>query len=432
MEKNDFELAEYIKKRILEIRELEDRSLFRQVVEEALLKVHEYNRRAYQELEERVLEECRSPKNRYAISLTLTNPAHYDATDSFLYPMCPEDLQIMELSCGEIQKQLNNKEDVRLYSIFVKAGASRVQKLCRQKERRFNGIIKTKHREYRAAFCLRRKDKYLKQIEKLYSIFLASGQPWTTVCTAYLHKLFEVCLVECEEMKGEEEILEIIPDFEEYGDVVEYDVIPLWNLHWIKEKSSTYPEPCVDKINYEHQIFAQRLNPKCEYLIQNPDVEITGIRRRQGDLLITCPEEKPWEWQMYEIHPDQGKGHYFYPVLSNQRKDSFSVNLADMYRMSIKTRGEMARVMEAFPYREYLQFHDFILCDTLPEELLSINYNMDDFLVDELRINRPGQPMIIEFKAKDKSNYLNEDIMSFLVTQVQKILPEFICAGRLI
>ncbi len=432
MEEQGFDLVEYVRRRMLEIEDIKDRRLFRQIVEETILKVHEYNRCAYQELEERVLEECRLPKNRYAIFLTLTDLAHYDVTDCFMYPMCREDLQVVELSCAEIEKQLNQKEEVSLYTVFIKANAAEIGKLCSQPKRRFGGRIKTKYREYRAAFCLRRQDKYLKQIESLYSIFLASGQPWTTVCTAYLNKLFELCLTECEEMKGEEKILEIIPDFEEYGDVVEYDVFPLWNLKRIQEKSSTYPEPCINKINYEHQIYSQRLDPECEYLVCNPEVEITGIRRQRGDLLITCPEEKPWEWQLYEIHPDRGTREYPYPVLSNQQKDSFSANLTEMYRMSIKTKGEMARLVEAYPYDDYMEFHDFILCDALPDQLRSINYNMDGFLMDELRINRPGQPMIIEFKAEDKSHYLNEDIMSFLVTQVQKILPEFICMGRLV
>ncbi len=432
MVKQDFELTEYIKKRMLEIVELEERSLFRQVVEEALLKVHDYNRQAYQELEKKVLQECRSPRQRYAISITMTDLKHYDATDSFMYPMCSEDTQTIELTCQDIQKELDGGRERRLYTVFIKVSASQVYKLCKEEDRLFSGIIKTRNREYCADFRLKKSQKYLKLIEELYSIFSTSGQPWSTVCTAYLNKLFDVYLVKCEELKGEEPILEIHPDLEEYGGAVEYGVIPLWNLYPIREKSSTYPDPCIDKINYEHQIFAQRLNPECEYIVQNRDVEITDIRRLNGDLFITCPEEKPWEWQLYRINQDEKKNQYPYPILSNQYKNSFSGAITEMYRMSIKTKGEMGRLMEAFPYEGYVQFHDFILCDSLPEEIIPGNYNMDAFIFDEFRINKPGQPMIIEFKAVDRTNYLNEDIMSFLVTQAQKILPDFLCMGRLI
>ena len=88
-----FDMEEYIHKRMLEIKNLEDRSLFRQVVEEALLKVHDYVRQAYQELEEKVLEECQSSQKHYTIYTTITTPEKYDATDSFLYPMRSEDIK---------------------------------------------------------------------------------------------------------------------------------------------------------------------------------------------------------------------------------------------------------------------------------------------------------------------------------------------------
>ena len=432
MEKEQFDLTEYVRKRMMEITELEDRSLFRQVMEEALLKLHDYTQRAYQELEEKVLGECRPSQSRYAIYLTITDDEHYDATDSFLHPMRPEDTKKTKLFCQDIQEGIKKGEEQRLYTVFLRTSASKIYELLGKEERVFTGTIKTRCREYQASFVLKQNKEYLQLIEELYSIFGTSCQPWYTACTAYLNKLFDVCLVSCEEMKENEAIAGIQPDFEEYRGVVEYGVIPLWNLQSIQEKSSTYPDPCLDKINYEHRIFSQRLNPECEYLVKNKDVEITGIRRLNGDLHITCPEVKPCEWQLYQINLDKVRGHYPNPVLSNQYKDSFSGSITEMYRKSIKTKGEMARLVEAFGYENYISFHDFRLCDSLPKECIPANYNMDWFILDELRVNRPGQPIVIEFKAVDPGNYLNEDIMSFLVTQVQRILPDFVCAGKLI
>lgn len=427
-----FDMEEYIHKRMLEIKNLEDRSLFRQVVEEALLKVHDYVRQAYQELEEKVLEECQSSQKHYTIYTTITTPEKYDATDSFLYPMRSEDIKKTKLFLKDICKGIKKGEEQRLYTIFLKGSATNVYGLLNEDYRVFTGIVKTTHGEYRAGFCLRQNKEYLEMIKELYSVFDTSCQPWTTVCTAYLNKLFDVYLVNCERIKENEEIVQIQPDFEEYTELVEYDVIPLWNLRPIIEKSSTYPNPCIDKINYEHQIFSQRLNPECEYLIRNTDVEITNIRRLQGDLYITCPEEKPCEWQLYEINLNRKKGNYPNPILSNQYKDSFSGNITEMYRKSIKTKGEMARLVEAFDYKAYIKFHDFYFCDSIPKECISANYNMDTFISDELRENKPGQLMVVEFKAEDPENYLNEDVMSFLVTQLQKILPDFFCAGKLV
>ena len=51
-------------------------------------------------------------------------------------------------------------------------------------------------------------------------------------------------------MEKEGEILEIRADFEEYGEQILLDMIPLWNLSDLTEKTSTYPIPCIDQIHY--------------------------------------------------------------------------------------------------------------------------------------------------------------------------------------
>lgn len=39
--------------------------------------------------------------------------------------------------------------------------------------------------------------------------------------------------------------------------------------------------------------------------------------------------------------------------------------------------------------------------------------------------------MLLHFTAADPGNFLNMDIMSFLVTKAQKLFPEYHCAGVL-
>jgi len=118
--------------------------------------------------------------------------------------------------------------------------------------------------------------------------------------------------------------------------------------------------------------------------------------------------------------------------LSNQSKESFAGSLTEMFRRSIKTKSELARMMEAFSYSNYVVFQDFEILDTVPEALQVCNYNMDGFILDEIRIGNSCQALVLSFQAAQQGHYLNEDIMSFLVTQVQKLFPEYLCIGRLI
>ena len=92
----------------------------------------------------------------------------------------------------------------------------------------------------------------------------------------------------------------------------------------------------------------------------------------------------------------------------------------------------MARLVESFEYGNYVEFSDFYISDKASETCLLKNYNMDEFIQDEIRTENIRKALVIQFSVKDPACYLNEDIMSFLVTQIQKIFPEYLCVGELL
>ena len=431
MEENSgFDMEEYINRRMLEISRLEDRALYREVVGDVLLKLYQYNQESYGRLEDRILSEDKPEQGGYAIYLTMTDREHYDATDEFMYPMAEEDVRKTEVSYQEVREALAEKRKLRLYTIFLEASASHVYRML-QEDREFHGMIRTRNREYRGTFLVRRNEKYLDMVKELYYIFAANHQPWVTVCEAYLAKLLDVYLCSAESLPEKDDIEEIRVDFEEYSEWVRTEMIPLWNLRKIHEKTSTYPEPSIDKTNYEHQLSPHRLNADCEYLVMNTDVEITNIRRVKGDLLITCPVDRPCDWSLYQVNQRKDRLRYPYPVLSNGYKESFSGSITEMYRRSIKTKAEMARLIESFPYDGYVRFRGMEIGEAFPKDWEGSNYNMDGFIQDEIRIGHSRQVLTLFFAPVDRENYLNEDIMSFLVTQVQKLFPEYLCVGSM-
>lgn len=430
VENNNFDMEQYIRKRMLEITRLKDRELYKNIVGDMLLRLYKYNQEAYRGLEERLLKESTPDQADYAIYLTMTDRKHYDATDAFMHPMREEDSREQKILTKEVNTAIQKGEPFLLYTLFLQTKTSDIRRLLRE-ERTFTGVLRTEKREYRGTFALRLNETYLDMVKALYYIFAANNQPWTTVCEAYLTKLMDVYLCTAENIPDQDEIVEIRVDFEEYADVVRYEMIPLWNLRRITRKTSTYPNPCIDKTNYEHQIFAHLLKPDCEYLVMNTDVEITNIRRQNGDLLISCSLEKPCEWELYQVNRIERKEKYFYPVLGNRYKESFSGKITEMYRKSIKTKAEMARLMEAFSYDNYVFFRGMEIKDIPPEGWEDSNYNMDGFIQDEIRVGNNRQILHLSFSPVGGENYLNEDIMSFLVTQVQKIFPEYLCIGSL-
>lgn len=432
MSHSEMDMKEYINKRMMEITSLKDRQLFKEVAGELLVKIYEYNKDAYQNLERSILNESAPSQRDYAIYVSLTDMARYDATDPFLSPMLERDTKKTEIAFDEIVKALKEKQSLKLFTVFIKAGVTPVHQLV-DEDRVFKGIIKTQKREYRATFRLQQNTEYMDLIKELYYIFSANYQPWSTVCEAYLTKMMDVCLVSSEPVRDVEELIEIQVDFEEYTHQVKYDMIPLWNLKPITKRTSTYPSPGIDRTNFEHRIFSHQLRGSNVHLIRNTDVEITNIRKQSGDLLITCPIDKPHDWNLYEVKQKRGAQQYPYPVLSNQYKDSLAGSITEMYRRSIKTKGELARLMESFGYQSYVGFQDVHVMnpDEVPDDCSRGCYNMDGFIQDEIRVGDSQMMMVIDFTPVNPANYLNEDIMSFLVTQAQKIFPEYLCVGRM-
>lgn len=427
----DFDMEAYIDKRLLQIEALKDKVIFKEVVGDLILELFQYTQNEYQNLEKRVLKEFQSQKSDYAIYFTLTDIEHYDATDSFMSPMKESDAEKKEIELESLWENVKNQEPYRLYTVYLEANAQKAREF-ENGEHRYKGTIRTDKKEYTALFFVKKNREYLDMIQELYHIFGTNYLPWMTVCNAYLHKMFDVYLElpeDSELYKNQKEVIqEIKVNFEEYQPAVKYHIVPLWNLTEFTEKTSTYPDPCIDKINYEHRIFAHRLDADSQYLICNTDIEITNIRRLQGDLIMTCPIKDPCNWRIYRINKKPEKLKYLYPVLSNQYKESFVGSINEMYQKSVKTKSEIARLIASFQYEEYVVFQDVKIQQKKLEKQKIQTYSMDDFMEDEIRIGAFQQTMILYFK-ESKEDYLNEDIMSFLVTQIQKLFPEYHCVG---
>lgn len=423
-----FDLEGYLAGRALEIQDLRERKLFKDVVEKLLVELYHHAQEEYAALEARVFGELQSAQSGYAICIGLTDRARYDATDPFLHPILTSDIEKRVHSVEELQASLLANQPYPLYSVFLETDYQTIQGFS-VPGHIYHGVVLTEHGQYRAKCTVRPDGAYLRQVERLYHIFTSNYLPWSTVCAAYLHKFFQVELVAVEDIDPKETIQEIRVDFEGYAPSVRYDCFPLWNLAPVSEKTSTYPEPCVDRTNYDHRVFAHRLAQDRQYLVANTDVEITNVRRLEGDLFITCPEENPRQWMLYRVDRPSRQSRTPYPVLSNLCRESFAGDLSDRCRRGVKTKAEISRLLAAYGYEDYVVFQNVALEPSAGAQ--GQTYPMDGFILDELRTEKAGMAMALTFSSRRPDHFLTLDIMSFLVSQVQSIFPEYICLGKL-
>ena len=93
---------------MMEISQLEDRASYKEIVGNLLLELYRYNQEAYEKLEERILQESNPRQGSYAVYMGLTDGEHYDATDSFLYPMREEDTGKREVSANDVNEAVKS------------------------------------------------------------------------------------------------------------------------------------------------------------------------------------------------------------------------------------------------------------------------------------------------------------------------------------
>ena len=125
------------------------------------------------------------------------------------------------------------------------------------------------------------------------------------------------------------------------------------------------------------------------------------------------------------------KKQYDYEIMSNKVKISFSNRMFQGISQKIKTKTDLARVVDSYEVSRFLKFKDTKLINIM-DRTLKETYEVNDFIVDEIRDSNVKKVLILSFEAQEKNNYLNYDILSFIISEVQFIYPEYECEGRLI
>jgi len=421
-----FDLRDYVHKRSLEINELEERTLYRQITNGMMAELFQYLRDEQLQLEQRVLSEVRPRGNDFAIHIGVTERKLYDASDSFLMPICPEDAAARPTAA----ECLRAESPAAVERVFLRQNAREAQRFA-QDDTLYQGTVTTQKGTFPATFSVRRSRRYLERVERLYQVFHANHIPWATVCTAYLYKMFDVYVSDVEGLGADstDEIQSVSVDFGTYDPFLHRGMIPLWNLTGIEVNTSMYPSPCADHVHFEHRIFAHRLTPGCRYLVADLECPLQNVRMEDGDMLITCQERGPVGWNLIQVNPNVEKLRYEYQPLANQPADSFASNLGMYYQQGVKTLGELRRTILSYGYDSVVPFQRSELGAKPPAE--AETYDMDQFITDELRKKEARETMLLHFAAADSAHYLNMDLMSFLVTKAQKLFPEYVCVGVL-
>jgi len=413
---------------IQSIDSLEERVAFKELMEEVFLSLYETNERMYQDLEQRVMDELAYDVNRYLIKTGLIEKRYLDGSHHLLFPMDENDLKEGRYQLSDILDAVAQDGKFCLMKVMVRCDYLQLQELWNNHVQ-FKGVLDT-GKISELTVELHPSLSYLNHISNLYRLFIKNGIPWQTINAPYLYKMAEVVIVGVPEgMKGDEKIKSIRIDFGKYSSFIHYDMIPVWNIKKLRLDTVGFPVPCEDHKNFEHEVLIRDYGKENAYLI-GEDLDIQSITQREHKLYIVSGTEGPQKWDIYMIINGKDKkiDHYTYPIMRNLQTGHFMERFQRKWNQPIKTRVELIRFIKGFGLEKYLEYYDCNVADEFDGEIET--YGMNTFIEDEIRDSRAAKKLILYFKPGTGEQWLLRDIASFIVSEVQRIYPEYECGGK--
>ena len=91
---------------------------------------------------------------------------------------------------------------------------------------------------------------------------------------------------------------------------------------------------------------------------------------------------------------------------------------------------ELAHFIKGFGLEDYVRYQDCQVEDDFPGNRET--YAVNCFIPDEIRLRSTQKKLVLYFQPGKQERWLQRDILSFLVSEVQRIYPEYDCGGILV
>ena len=285
--------------------------------------------------------------------------------------------------------------------IYIKTGKRQLSEIL-AKNNTFRAVVHTNYETYPVSVTLRPVYEALEEAEHINRLMYANGWDMPPVNTIYLQGFYDVCFCHVLDRLRPDEYMEKADiDFGELTPYIHRNLSLLWNVRRIECKEQSFPQalPQKDEIYYKHIIQLPRRGHT--YLAELSETERCRVSCTETALVVENTEKRYGNWILYELLDGKNAcGDKDKPVMSNCMNEGIIGALQK--RRQALTKAEIYRCVHAYE--------------------ISAAF-------DKIEISDKGQLL---FDPKNDRDYLNQDIMDYILSDMGRLFAGFHFEGRLV
>ena len=115
-----------------------------------------------------------------------------------------------------------------------------------------------------------------------------------------------------------------------------------------------------DRINFEHIVSIEEEGTENGYMADLGNTDFEYLKRYENNIVIVSHYEKQNNWALVKIENNSNlkdRQKFIYEVLSNKRELGFTGRFASVKSLVIRTKGEIARLMQCYENSKRFDFY---------------------------------------------------------------------------
>ena len=390
----------------------------------------------FSEIKERYLNSrIKSKGDTFIETILFDSDKIYNFRESY-YPVIEKKYSITDL-----------EDEFYLNEVYIDISYNQLEDIVQEE---YEAWINIDGENYEMKVVFEHDGRYQSKIGRLYEAFKLNGKKWKTVNMAHFKRMYKIKVVRYDFQmtkelyeKIKENRDETVYEFGIYEKNILFNKTLLWNIEEKQIISSIFVRPVKNDISFEYVI----KKDENEMLVENNDTGdiLCCYSENLNSLHIISRKKLENVWNVFSIKSIQEcrknlminsitleeMPEYFH--FTNFKKENFIDKLKESTETEnrINSKVELYKIFSDY---EFIKENFFLKEIKIGKDGMDNikTYNCNEFIKNDFELFFHDEKINLNIFAEciERNNY-TEDMLSFIVSEVQLKVPEFRCRGQL-